>query len=348
MSPEKGATCVLTCCAASSSWPSSSITSAGRHPFILLTGGNRFYTSAAEGFIIASGLVTGLVYQRLMARYRPRLLAEAAADPRPAIYLLTVGITLVFLPVSEVLGLPWAQGLSLSDPVHLVLSILTLHRTYYLVDVLVLYTLLFAVAPLAFVVLAGGRAWPVLLASWGLWGIWQIAGDSINVPWPIMGNYLFSFAAWQVLFFTALVIGYRHDRMPALGARASKVALLVFGALTLAMIVGFFVIDPPTSAMPGAVAIGSPIVRDVRLWLQNYIFSRADLRLGRIVVSAVSFTFLFLFVTHFWTPVRRLAGWLLLPFGRHALYAYTVNIFVVSCSAVLLMRLDVPFPARNG
>ena len=33
-----------------------------------LTGGNRFYTSAAEAFIFISGLVMGLAYRRVIAR----------------------------------------------------------------------------------------------------------------------------------------------------------------------------------------------------------------------------------------------------------------------------------------
>ncbi len=35
----------------------------------LLTGGNRFFASAAEGFIFISGLLAGQVYRRLIERY---------------------------------------------------------------------------------------------------------------------------------------------------------------------------------------------------------------------------------------------------------------------------------------
>src|SRR5579871_6283932 len=38
---------------------------AGPSKLYLLTGGNRFYTSAAEGFIFLSGLTVGLVYRRI-------------------------------------------------------------------------------------------------------------------------------------------------------------------------------------------------------------------------------------------------------------------------------------------
>src|SRR5438045_7516164 len=41
---------------------------AGPSKLYLLTGGNHFYTSAAEGFIFLSGLTVGLVYRRVAER----------------------------------------------------------------------------------------------------------------------------------------------------------------------------------------------------------------------------------------------------------------------------------------
>ena len=128
----------------------------GQSPLYLLTGGNRFFTSAAEGFILASGLVTGIVYARLIARAGlgpglVRLLSRAAT-----LYLLTVGVTILFLPLSEILYLPWAQGVDLTDGFGVLMSIVTLHRTYYLIDVMLLYTVLFILVPIG-VCAHGGR-----------------------------------------------------------------------------------------------------------------------------------------------------------------------------------------------
>ena len=41
---------------------------AGSSWMYALTGGNRFYTSAAEGFVFVSGLVAGRAYTRFIAR----------------------------------------------------------------------------------------------------------------------------------------------------------------------------------------------------------------------------------------------------------------------------------------
>jgi hypothetical protein len=316
----------------------------GPSPIYLLTGGNRFYTSAAEGFILISGLVTGLVYPRLIARdglgnSLLKLLSRAWA-----LYLLTVGVTLLFLPISEILYLPWAEGVDLSNPLAVVVSILTMHRTYYLIDVMLLYTILFIFVPLAFVLLEHKRTWVVLAGSWLIWALFQVFPDYASLPWPIAGNYLFDFSAWQVLFFTGLVLGYHHELLPTLGRRATRLALLLTGLGTAALIAVYFVVDPPTSLMPAQIAVGSPVFHEVRLWLQDVFFAKVAVRPGRILASAVTFSFLFFLVTSFWHQVRRLLGWLLLPLGQHALYAYTVHIAVVAIVAVVLAPFKIADP----
>ena len=44
-----------------------------------------------------------------------------------------------------------------------------------------------------------------------------IAPDQAEIPWTIVGNYLFHFSAWQVFFFTAMAIGYHRARGEAPG-----------------------------------------------------------------------------------------------------------------------------------
>jgi hypothetical protein len=60
------------------------------------------------------------------------------------------------------------------------------------------------------------------------------------------------------------------------------------------------------------------------------LFEKADVPLGRIIGSALLFIFAFAATTVAWTPIRKLTGWLLLPFGKHALEAYAVHIFIVA------------------
>jgi len=316
----------------------------GPSPLYLLTGGNRFYTSAAEGFILTSGLVAGLVYRRLIERngMGPALLK--VLQRAGILFLITVGLTLFSLPGSEILNLPWAQGIDLSHPIRVVVSVLTLHQTYYLVDVMLLYTILFIVAPLTFVFLERGMTWVVLAASWLLWGLYQVFPEYASLPWPIAGNYLFNFSAWQVLFFTGLVIGYRQDRIPLLSKRLTRALLVLTGIGVTALIVIYFIVDPPTAVMPPDLAVGATTLHDVRLWVQDYLFAKVDLRVGRLIASAVVFSFLFLATTVFWGRIQRRIGWLLLPLGQHALYGYTAHVILVAIIAVAVAPFKLGYP----
>ena len=308
----------------------------GPSPLWLLTGGNRFYVSAAEGFILTSGLVAGLVYHHLIERDGMEPSLRKVLNRAGSLYLLTVGLTFLFLPISELLYLPWAQGVDLSNSIGFVVSVLTLHRTYYLVDVILLYTVLFLISPVAFILLSRGKTWVLLGGSWLLWGLFQIFPDYVSLPWPIAGNYLFQFAAWQPLFFTGLALGRHHDLIPTLGKRATRFFLIVSGLLTVALIVLFFVLDTPAEVMPSGISATSSVFHDTRLWFQEFIFAKADMRPGRIITAAIVFTFLFLSTTVFWRQLNRVLGWLLLPLGQHALYAYTAHVIIISLVGIAL------------
>lgn len=316
----------------------------GASPLYLITGGNRFYTSAAEGFILTSGLVAGLVYRRLIKRDGLAPALVKVLNRAFTLFLLTVGLTLLFTVFSEFAALPWAQGINFSNPVDWVLNVFTLHRTYYLVDVMLLYTVLFVLSPLALLLLEQGKWYYVLLPSALLYIIYQFYPQAVMLPWQIEGNYLFNFSAWQVLFFGGLVMGFHQERIPTMGCRTTRVGIVLTGVLTVALIAAFYLIDTPTSLTPSEIATGSPIPQETRLWLQDNLFSKTDLRPGRLLASAMVFGFLFFAITHFWKPINKGIGWLFLPLGQYALYGYTAHVAVVGLVALVLAPFKLPYP----
>lgn len=316
----------------------------GASPLYLITGGNRFYTSAAEGFILTSGLVAGMVYRRLIKRDGIAPALVKVLRRALTLFLLTIGLTFLFTIFSEFAGLPWAQGINLNQPVDWVLNVFTLHRTYYLVDVMLLYTVLFVISPLALLLLDQGKWYFVLLPSVVLYTLYQFYPDAVSLPWNITGNYLFNFSAWQLLFFGGLVMGFNQERIPTMGCRTTRVGLALTGVLAVLLIVAFYLIDTPTSLTPSEIAAVSPIPQDVRVWMQDYLFAKVDLRPGRLLASAVVFGFLFFAITHFWKPVKKVTGWLLLPLGQYALYGYTAHVAVVGVVAFAIAPLKLEYP----
>src|ERR671932_776957 len=57
----------------------------------VLTGGNRFFVSAAEGFLVISGLVMGVVYRPIVERAGLPAAARKALKRSALLYLVTVG-----------------------------------------------------------------------------------------------------------------------------------------------------------------------------------------------------------------------------------------------------------------
>ena len=273
----------------------------GWSPLHVLTGGNHFFTSAAEGFVFLSGLVTGLVYGRLADRgglpdALSRLLQRAGT-----LYVLAVSLTFISLRTN-------GSGDDL-DPLPLLWSVVSLHRTGYLVDVPLLYTLLLLGAQFALLLLHQGRTGLLLLFSWLAWLGYQVFPEQSGLPWSISNNNLFQLAPWQVLFFTGMVVGYHRDRVRwALPSSAQWLLLLLASLGMLGLLLVF--------SSDQAFALD----------VQERLFSKSDVRVGRLLASTIVFSFAFLLTTRLWVPIQRGLGWLLLPLGQHALYAYTAHV----------------------
>jgi pimeloyl-ACP methyl ester carboxylesterase len=231
------------------------------------------------------------------------------------LYLVTVGATLGFMWLSSRLGLPWSVGVDVLDAVP---RVLTLRRTFYLTDVLLLYTFLIALAPAAFYLLRRGQTWLLLGAAWGVWTAHQIR--PIDMPWPSEEGAFYYIAAWQVLFFTGLAIGWHR------GLLARR-----FGG-TLSW--------PPLAGSAICLLIFLAVWRWGSLWLGRYhpdggaalaeAFAKWNLPPARILAIACVFTFFFLVADFLWVPIRATLGRFLLPLGQSALPAYVLQLIVVA------------------
>jgi hypothetical protein len=287
-----------------------------------ITGGDAFFVSAAEVFVFISGLLMGIIYAGVIARQGLGAALMKNLQRAWTLYLMTVSLTLTLMALSLHLGLGWGPWMSDTTWSDLIISVLTLHRTFFLTDILLLYTLLVLAAVPVLVLLAHARATYVLAGSWGLWMLWQLAPQHAQFPWSIADSSVFNFPAWQPLFVTAMTIGYHRQRLTQLLAWVSeRMVLGVSGAFVAAAIVVHVVLLLPSSA-PYAMVV-------------EPFFGKVDLRIGRLLAFAGFFTFAFALVTMAWMPIRRALGWLLLPLGQDALSAYILHLFVVALAMKL-------------
>lgn len=301
----------------------------------LLSGGNRFFVSAAEGFVFISGVIVAVVYGERARREGLRAATTKLLNRAWTLYALAVWLALTTAFAAALFGLP--RGVTLAqDPARFAIEVLTLQRTFYLVDVMLFYALAMLVAPLALWALARGRWWLLALASVGLWGAYQFWPDALRIPWRIAANPVFNFAAWQILFFGGMLVGHarnvaarlRPSRCPpsrlreaALPVLAVALAGLIYLHVTNAAIIGPWVPDGDAAA-----------------WLDRW-FDKSALPFPRLVACAIVFAFLWQLVSRCWVPIKRALGGFLLPLGQGALYAYAAHLFVIIGLQILVLQV---------
>src|SRR5919202_5506189 len=142
-----------------------------------ITGGNRFYLSAAEGFIFISGFILGQAYRAKRDRHGlPAAMRDALLRAR-TLYLATVALTVIFsvlyLYTDIALWTGRDFGLGIDSLQEIVVAALTLHYTYHGTDILAMYTLLLVAAPLLLLLESLGNWRWVLGVSWLWWLAYQ-------------------------------------------------------------------------------------------------------------------------------------------------------------------------------
>ncbi len=303
----------------------------------LITGGNAFFVSGAEAFIFISGLVVGMVYGALALKQGIWAAQKKALERAWTLYRLTVVLTLLFAAVSLYGGLDWAKDLQISNPWVFALNIATLRQTMYLTDIPLMYTLLMAWAAVGLWLLYKGQTKWLLAGSGALWLAFQLY--AVQVPWPVDGNTTFNFAAWQLMFFVAMAIGYHRKALSEKLSQLPRWPYLLFSGLLVTWLVQIYDTN-------GALL--------ARIWpgidnhaLVTTFFLKSSLAPGRLVASFIVFQFAYLAATVFWKPIWAALGWLLLPLGQNALYAYTMHIVIIGSFYVLFPHLPVNIQAMG-
>ena len=286
-----------------------------------VTGGNHFLFSAAEGFVFISGFVMGIVYVGVIAKQGVSEASWKALRRAGTLYLLTVILTFAFSALSHITHMPWVEGASVGDPLARMIERLTLHRAFYLTDVLLMYTLLVAAAPFAFVLLKYRRTPVLLVGSWVMWAIYQRWPDQIDLPWKIEDNSVFHVAAWQALFFTGLALGFHREKIAAF---ARRIPVVPYFAVLTALCTALVVFQRINGSLLAPFTPDSDTAD-----LIDRFFGKADLRIGRVLAFAIFFQFFLTLVTLAWKPLYSALGWFLMPLGQSALLAYSAHLGVI-------------------
>lgn len=271
--------------------------------FEYVTGRGELWVSAAEGFVIISGLLLGYV-RGWKNRHQPLATVSGKLVRRGLmlyLWMVITTLTLVVLSwllqfkgnIAHVPFVPW-------DWSGLLAGIARLDYVHTLTHFLYLYAIFLILSPLAIWLLRHNKAWIVAGLSaltWVMGMVWQI-----------------EWLQWQILFFVPVIAGYYLEPIThwfgQLPSTTRRILLYSFAGISLAMLLASAFIILPT--VPGSYI--------------ETIFTRDPLSLPRVILAFICFVGFLSLTTILLPLLKKFLGWLLPVFGERSLTGYIVHI----------------------
>jgi len=303
----------------------------------------RFWiVTAAEVFVVLSGVVLGMVYGRRLARDGWRAVVRGLGRRALLLYGAFVGVTMSVLALAamgvDVAFLVPTDGETAEwflAPSAMTTSawrdVLFMRAGPWPFEIIGLYVWLVAAAIPCLLILrrAGWRV--VLAASWALYLWYRVEPHAITASGFEMA---FPLLAWQLLFVHGIVIGYhRRDiglffaRMPSVTPR---LAVLVTAGFTV------FAFCCPWS--PGPSWLHLRVVSPERFTdLYEGYFSLSDLGIGRLLNLSIALPVAYLMLTRDWAVTRTFEK-VFVVLGKRSLGAFVLHVY----GLLLLEHLPLP------
>lgn len=300
--------------------------------------------SAAELFVVASGLVLGLVNRRVIDKSdvaeatvrlwrRAFVLWRALVGTILLILLIRAlgvldmtavttftdrwaGVSYPMVPAPDV---PWHDQLAL---------ILSMRASPHQIQILGLYVVLLLSAPLWLWLLHRRLFGPFFALTWGLY----FAGWLMPVDTPILGlqfEYAFPILIYQVLFTHALAVGFFQPGIAEGMEDPATRGLVLLLCVPLALAFVVFAQMSPNPTFPAWSRID---VMAAERWqaIYNAWFVKKHFGVPRLLNVAVFFVALYALLSYFWVPLNKALGWLLIPLGEASLYVFLMHlVFIV-------------------
>ena len=308
----------------------------------------RFWiVTAAEVFVVLSGIVLGMVYGHKLVRQGwlvvVRGLGQRALTLYAAFFAVTLSILAISLAGIDVSALttwddPNAGYVWFMDPRMMDLSawrdVALMRYGPWAFQIIGLYVWLVAAAVPCLVALhfAGWR--PLLAVSWGLYFWYRIAPHALTTG---LFESTFPILAWQLLFVHGITIGYHRDRVGAFVARCPRVVPIAVAGASAAFIV-FALCNP---WMDGPSSLHWSIVSPERFTeLYFHYFTLTSLGIGRLLNLAVALPVGYALLTWAWRIARPLAS-VFVTLGQQSLGAFVLHVYGILLVAHLpLVRPD--------
>lgn len=303
----------------------------------------RFWVvTAAEVFVVLSGIVLGMVYGRKLAKSGWRAVVHGLGHRSALLYLTFVGVTVSIIALAalgvDVRSLAAPDGRSPSwfvAPETMDAAawrdVLMMRVGPWAFEIIGMYVWLVAAAlPCLFLLRYAG--WRVLLlVSWSLYIWYRIEPHALT-----MGGFesAFPLLAWQLLFVHGMTIGYHRADVSAFAARLSPMVLRAAVVLT----VGFAIFAFSNPWANGPEWLRLPILSSERFaYFYGHYFGLSDLRVGRLLNLAVGLPVCLAALSHL-SGVTARFGHVFITLGRRSLGAFVLHTY----GLLLLSQMRLP------
>lgn len=285
--------------------------------FEYVSGRGELWASAAEGFVIISGLLVGYVRGYKNRKQPLAEVSQKLVRRGVLLYAWMVITTIILVAVSWSLSFKGNLAyipIATNDWHTLIVSAIRLDYVHSLTHFLYLYAIFLIIAPLAVWLLRRSLAWIVALASLAVWAM----GFYWHIEWM----------QWQILFFVPAIAGFYFETLRHIfqNLTTKRRALLTYSSIAtaLATIIISACLILPTA--PGT--------------FEQTLFNREPLTLARVLISFVWFIGLFALFELGQKYIQKYFGWLLLPFGTHSLTAYIVHVIPLMACQLLVAQTN--------
>ncbi|EDR0072987.1 OpgC domain-containing protein [Salmonella enterica] len=308
--------------------------------FNILTWERFGLTTGAEGFVILSGFMLGMLnrvrlqkavlltiswglYLRAWKIYRVNIIIIISfllLGNFPFINVFEVthftdryaGTTWALYPVTPQIKETWFN------------IVLYLQIGPHQTQILGLYIFLLLLSPLFLGMLQQGKVYWLLGLSLLVYGCWQ--------RWPVRVTpsefeFAFPLLAWQFIFVLGMSCGWYKEELLSF-ARTPPGKVAVAALVVVALILGFVAQNHTNPFMPPALLLHIIPPAEFNAFYHTWA-AKNGLGPIRVLNDISLMVVVYLLLTWCWLPLYRLAGWFLIPLGQRSLYTFILHVYVV-------------------
>jgi hypothetical protein len=298
--------------------------------------------TAAEVFVVLSGVVIGMVYGRRLARDGWRAVVRGLGRRALFLYSMFIGVTVSVLALAalgvDVTSLAPTSGEAASwflAPNTMTMSawrdVLLMGAGPWAFEIIGLYVWLVAAAIPCLLILRHAGWRPLLAVSWALY-LWYRLDP--HTPTAAGFESAFPLLAWQLLFVHGIAIGYHRNDVSAFVSRMPRltpqVAMLIAAGFTI------FAFCNPWTYGPSWLHLNFVSPERFADLYERY-FTLSDLRIGRLLNLSIALPVAYVLLTRYWVLARPFET-VFVVLGQRSLGAFVLHVY----GLLLLAHLRLP------